>query len=146
MNPADIAKTVEALTEIATILEKLGVPGLIALLLVGPGAVLVTILVLDHLRGKRMEKINEEHRAAAGLLVEQYRADTQSILRDYGLNHAAAVQLYKDNAELVRQYARIADNLQDVVVGNTRAMERVAGLTENNMHCPLAREKAKGQK
>jgi hypothetical protein len=146
MTPENISQMLAALTEIANVLDKLGVPGLIVLLLAGPAAVLVTILILDHLRGKRMENLNEQYRTSMQAANEQYRAETQNILRDYGVKHAEAVQFYRDNAELVRQYSRLADNLQDVVVNNTRVMERVVALTENNMHCPLAREQAKGQR
>ena len=146
MNAAEITQMITALTEIASILDRLGVPGLIAILLAGPAAVLVTILILDHLRGKRLETLNEQHREENRLLIEQYRADTQKILLDYGIKHTEALQFYKDNVELVKQYKRIADGFQDVVVTNTGMMARVAGLTENNMHCPLAREAAKGRK
>lgn len=34
----------------------------------------------------------------------------------------------------------------DVVVNNTRALERIANMSEVNMFCPMAREAATGRK
>ena len=101
-----IPQLIEALASIAGILRQLGVPGLVALVLAGPAAVLIVILVLDHLRTRHtdtraarhradMERMFYEYRkdmearnAETLALVEQHRADTQAILRDFGEKHA----------------------------------------------------------
>lgn len=63
MNPADITQLVEALQMIAGILQQLGVPGLVSLMLAGPAAVLITVLILDHLRSRRQGELLETYRS-----------------------------------------------------------------------------------
>ncbi|GAB7492275.1 hypothetical protein [Bilophila wadsworthia] len=155
---------IEALASIAEILGRLGVPGLVALVLAGPAAVLIMILVLDHLRTRHSDIRDARHRADMErmfyeyrkdmdarnsetlALVEQHRADTQAILRDLGEKHAQVTQYYRDNVEVVKGYQRMTTDFCDVVVNNTRALERIANMSEVNMFCPMAREAATGRK
>ncbi len=157
MNPADLANLVQALSTIAGVLQQLGVPGLVALVLAAPAAVLITVLVLNHLQERKtatmlevyrqdMTKLVEESRVEAMKQLEVYRADTQSILRTLGKEHSETAQFYRDNVELVKNYERIADDLSDLVSTNVQVLERLAGKIENNMYCPVARERARGQK
>ncbi|AAS95605.1 hypothetical protein [Nitratidesulfovibrio vulgaris] len=157
MNPADITQLVEALQMIAGILQQLGVPGLVSLMLAGPAAVLITVLILDHLRSRRQGELLETYRSDVADMVkemredsacklESYRADMQTVLRELGDHQQETAQYYRDNVELVKAYERIATGLQDVVVNNTRTMERVLSLIENNMMCPAVREAARGKK
>ena len=155
---------IEALASIAEILGRLGVPGLVALVLAGPAAVLIMILVLDHLRTRHSDIRDARHRADMErmfyeyrkdmdarnsetlALVEQHRADTQAILRDLGEKHAQVTQYYRDNVEVVKGYQRMTTDFCDVVVNNTRALERIANMSEVNMCCPMARAAATGRK
>lgn len=164
MNPADITKLVQALQVIAGILQQLGVPGLVAIMLAGPAAVLITVLVLDHLRGRKQAELLETYRKDVATMVaalqaesdsrreeassrlETYRADMQSVLRQLGEHQRDTSQYYRDNVELVKVYERMANDLTDVVVSNTRTMERAVSLIENNMSCPAARQAARGNK
>jgi hypothetical protein len=157
MNPADLANLVQALSTIAGVLQQLGVPGLVALVLAAPAAVLITVLVLNHLQERKtatmlevyrqdMTRLVEESRGEALKQLEVYRADTQNILRILGKEHSETAQYYKDNVELVKNYERIADDLSDLVSTNVQVLERLAGKIENNMYCPVARERARGSK
>ncbi|HEU6436125.1 MAG TPA: hypothetical protein VE028_01580 [Nitratidesulfovibrio sp.] len=157
MNPVELAQLVEALTAIASVLERLGIPGLVALALMGPAAVVIAILVLEHIRRRNADRMLEQYRAdmtaamertrtEASVLMESYRADTQAILRELGGNQEETTRYYRDNVELVKAYRAVSENLQDVVVNNTRIMERVLALMENNMACPIARDGARGRK
>lgn len=141
MNPQEIQTLVSAVQTIAAVLSGLGVPGLIALGLVAPALVLATSLILDHGRAKRMEQMQKDFRAdMAGLvelhrkesaqLLESYRVDTQAVCRGLGKEHAEAVRFYNDNVELVKDYERMADALQTLVVNNTRAVERLITIVE----------------
>ena len=84
MNPHEIQTLISAVQSIATVLSGLGVPGLIALALSAPALVLVTMLVLDHLRAVRTEKMIHAFRGDTNKLLETYRTDTASIVRDLG--------------------------------------------------------------
>ncbi|MGE4263297.1 hypothetical protein [Humidesulfovibrio sp.] len=155
MNP-DIAQILRVLGIIAGILQQLGVPGLVMLLLGGPAAVLIAVLVLNHFAQRRQERVLEMYRkdmakvvadaqAAAAKQLETYRADTLSVVRELGENQRQTAQFYRDNVELVKAYARMANDLSDLVAANVQALERLAGKIENNLFCPVARERARGQ-
>ena len=157
MNPADLTTLVQAVATIAGVLQQLGVPGLVALVLAAPAAVLITVLVLNHLQDRKtaamlevyrqdMAKMAETARAEAATQLEIYRADTQAIVRELGRDHAETAQYYKDNVELVKSYERMAKDLSDLVAGNVRLLERLANQVSNNMYCPLVRERARGTK
>lgn len=141
MNPQEITALVSALQVIAKVLESLGVPGLLGLALSGPALVLVTIMIIDHSRAKRMEQMQkdyskdmtalvESNRQESSRLLEAYRTDTQSVCRELGKEHAEAVRFYNDNVDLVKDYERMADALQTLVVNNTRAVERLITIVE----------------
>lgn len=156
MNPAEITSLLRVLGIIAGILQQLGVPGLVMLLLGGPAAVLITVLVLNYLSARKQERVLELYRSdmtkvvaaaqeASSKQLEVYRADTQAIVRELGENQKQTAQFYKDNVELVKAYERVADDLSDLVSTNVQVLERLAGKIENNMFCPVARERARGQ-
>jgi hypothetical protein len=126
---------------IAAVLSGLGVPGLVALALAAPALVLVTVLVLDHIRNTRMAMMQQEfrtdttrildaYRNNTSKILEAYRVDTQSVCKELGKEHAEAVRFYNDNVELVKDYERMADALQTLVVNNTRAVERLITIVE----------------
>ena len=130
MTSAEIATTLEALAGIAQVLERLGIPGLIGLALSGPALVLIAVLVIEFYRSRKMHELVESMRIESRATLEAYRADTQSILRELGSNQSQTDRYYRDNVELVKGYELVAVNLQDVVVSNTRAMERLITILE----------------
>jgi hypothetical protein len=141
MNPQEIQTLISAMQTIAAVLSGLGVPGLVALALAAPALVLVTVLVLDHIRNTRMAIMQQEfrtdttrildaYRNNTSKILEAYRVDTQSVCKELGKEHAEAVRFYNDNVELVKDYERMADALQTLVVNNTRAVERLITIVE----------------
>ncbi|MGE4442109.1 MAG: hypothetical protein AB7D27_11575 [Desulfomicrobium sp.] len=141
MNPQEIQTLISAMQTIAAVLSGLGVPGLVALALAAPALVLVTVLVLDHIRNTRMAMMQQEfrtdttrildaYRNNTSKILEAYRVDTQSVCKELGKEHAEAVRFYNDNVELVKDYERMADALQTLVVNNTRAVERLITIVE----------------
>ncbi len=146
MSGAEITQLIKTLTEIAAILDKLGVPGLVSLFLVGPAAILIVILVLEHLRSKELNQMIAQHREDNQKLVEAYRTDTQHLLAEMSSKHSEVSQYYKDNVLLTKTTQQLAGDLRETVAYNTRVLERVLGVAENNMFCPLARQNARGSK
>jgi hypothetical protein len=141
MNPQEIQTLISAMQTIAAVLSGLGVPGLVALALAAPALVLVTVLVLDHIRNTRMAMMQQEfrtdttrildaYRNNTSKILEAYRVDTQSVCKELGKEHAEAVRFYNDNVELVKDYERMADALQTLVINNTRAVERLITIVE----------------
>lgn len=137
MNSVQLTQLADALTEIAAVLERLGIPGLVALALAGPAVVLCAVLAIEYLRGKRMQDMVELLRAEnvlareqASWLMEKYREDMAHTIRDLGANQGQTDQYYRDNVELVKGFNRMAGRYQDIVVSNTRATERLITILE----------------
>lgn len=137
MNSMQLAQLVDALTEIAVILERLGIPGLVALAMAGPALVLCAVLAIDYLRGRRMQDMIELLRAENALareqaswLMEKYREDLAMAVNELGANQDRTDHYYRDNVELVKSVNRMAGRYQDIVVSNTRATERLITILE----------------
>lgn len=141
MNPMEITQVLEIVAQAASLLERLGVTGIVMLALSGPALVVLAVLVIEYHRSSRhraenaellaaMREENARSREGAALQLEAYRADTQHLVRELGANQSATDKYYKDNVELVRGYRLLAEGLQDVVVGNTRALERLIVMLE----------------
>jgi hypothetical protein len=166
---------ITALVALAKGLEELGLPGLIALLMLGPLMTVIAVFALDFFRQRHVRQeeearraeakadrelilavmernrvesaaLQERHRAEGAALQEQHRAETASILRDLGEKHAEVTQYYKDNVELLKTTQRIAEDLRDIIVANTRAFDRLSNTIEANFYCPVVREHATGKK
>lgn len=121
MNP-ELSQIVPALVEIAAILDKLGVYGLVALVLSGPVIILLAVISAEVVRSRRLHAIIEAQRAENRYLLEAYRKDNQQAIKELGEHQEQTDAYYRDNVELVRNYERIAGNLQSVVIGNTGAI------------------------
>lgn len=133
MNNVDVGRLLDALTEIATLCERLGLSGLVSLALAGPALVLCAIMLVEYHRGRKVQEMVETARAECRSMLETYRADTQQVLRELGAGINQTERFYRDNVELVKQYERIAKGLQDVVVSNTRATERLVTMIETQI-------------
>lgn len=141
MNPVEITQALEMLSGIVHILDKLGISGLVLLALSGPALVILAVLGIEYHRSIRqraenaellnaMREENMKSRDAAATQLEAYRADTQHFVRELGDNQRATDRYYKDNVDLARGYKLLAEGLQDVVMGNTRALERLIVMLE----------------
>lgn len=141
MNGIEITQAVEILTGLLQLLDTLGIGGVALLVLSGPALVVLAVLVIEYHRSVRqrgenaemlaaMREENARSRDGAAGQLEAYRADTQQLVRDLGANQRTTDQYYKDNVELAKNYKRLAEGLQSVVVGNTRALERLIVMLE----------------
>ncbi len=158
VNAAEIAEMVEALTAIAQVLDRLGIPGVISLIIGGPLITLFAILTIEYQRGRKMHELIENirsearradqtyrsemralaetSRAESRTLMETYRSDMSRITRELGQNQTQTDHYYRDSVELVRQYERVAKGMQDVIIANTRAMERLITMLETRRNQP----------
>jgi len=117
----------------------LGLPGIILMLAAIPALVIVVVFILDHRHGKRTE-----------MLLEAYRNDTQELLRSMGEKHEAILremsekheetaEFYRKNVTLVKNYEKMNDALQALVVNNTRATERLTTMIEATINKVIRR-------
>lgn len=130
MNPSDLAQTLEALTAFAKVIDALGIPGIVGLVVSGPLLMLCSLYLIEYRRSQGAAKMVDDIRTETRTLLESYRIDTQNILRQLGENQKKTDQYYRDNVELVKGYNLIARNQQDVIIGNTRAIERLITMLE----------------
>jgi len=166
---------IAALGGIAEFMNDFGVPGLIALVLLGPILMAGVFLAVDYIRQRhhrqedearrqdvkedrelfregmrrqreQVEALVEQHRIQNDALLETYRKEVAGILYNLGEKHAEVVQFYKDNVELVKTTQRMALDMRDLIVNNTRVVERLAATMDANFHCPIVREAATGKK
>jgi ribonuclease HII len=155
---------ISALQTLAGFLDDMGIPGLIALIMLGPSMMIIAVFVLDHFRQRHAHALDESHRLemketldllreiveqnrmqTAGI-VEQHRSDMENVLRDFAKKHGEVAQYYKDNVELVKTTQRFAIDMRDIVLNNTRAVEHLTNAMQANFYCPAAREAATGKK
>ena len=131
-----------ALTAALPLIESLfalGLPGIILMLAAIPALVIAVVFILDYRHGKRTE-----------MLLEAYRQDTQELLRSMGEKHEAILremsekheetaEYYRKNVTLVKNYERMNDTLQTLVVNNTRATERLTTMIEATINKVIRR-------
>ena len=130
MNPNEIQALLVALEPIMAALAAIGNPGLLGLILSAPALVIVVMLIMAHISAARMEKAHQRFAENMATMLEAYRSDTQNILREVGDKHEEVARFYRNNVELVRNYERMTDALQTLVVNNTRAVERLITIVE----------------
>ena len=117
----------------------LGLPGIILMLAAIQALVIAVVFILDYRHGKRTE-----------MLLEAYRQDTQELLRSMGEKHEAILremsekheetaEYYRKNVTLVKNYERMNDTLQTLVVNNTRATERLTTMIEATINKVIRR-------
>lgn len=117
----------------------LGLPCIILMLAAIPALVIAVVFILDYRHGKRTE-----------MLLEAYRQDTQELLRSMGEKHEAILremsekheetaEFYRKNVTLVKNYEKMNDALQALVVNNTRATERLTTMIEATINKVIRR-------
>lgn len=146
-------EVISALETLVTFLDKMGIPGLVILLMVGPAAIIIALFALDYIRQRHARKDAEERRKEAEAyriqlqkMQNQHQSDMQNFMRDMNNKHTEVAQFYKDNVELVKTTQRLATDMRDIITNNTRALEHLASVAQANFFCPVAREKATGKK
>ena len=124
---------VKVLTDLLPVLEtitELGLPGLLLVLASIPAIVVVVVFILERNHGRQVDKV-----------LAAYRQDTQdslrviaerfdATLREQGQKHQEVVDFYRKNISLVKNYERMNDTLQTLVVNNTRAVEHLSTIIE----------------
>ncbi|MCH5277492.1 MAG: transcriptional regulator [Desulfovibrionaceae bacterium] len=119
MGATELSAAISAVEPLIKSLIALGLPGIILILAAIPTLAIVAVFAMNSRQTRRMER-----------MLEAYRADTQKILADMGQKHEEVADFYRKNVSLVKNYERMADVLQTVVVNNTRAMEHLSTIIE----------------
>ena len=128
MTPAEMTALMKVLQSFATILGDMGLPGLIAILLLGPALVLVLILYMNHLATVRMEKGQAEFRKSTAELLEAYRQDTHEIMQIIGTKNDSTIRLHENAIAQIKSTEQHNVILHTLVVNNTTAMEQLKSI------------------
>ena len=131
MNPSDISMLIEELGGLIQILNSLGLPGFLAIILSG-----CLILYLNHQAHIRTEKIIEVYRTDTQEILQRceernennlevYRQDTQKILYEYSERDKKFIELSETLINQVKKENETNKNLQTLVINNTMAMEQL---------------------
>lgn len=68
-------------------------------------------------------------------LSKRYEEDKEARDKQF----SAVTRMYENNVELVKDYGKIADNLQELVIMNTKAMTDMLFIAKHNLICPVLR-------
>lgn len=114
MNPADMANFIQDMSELMGTLNSLGLPGLLAILLIGPALVICLILWVNHNSTIRMENV-----------LEAYRKDTQEVVSAFADKYDKVISIQKDLTSQLERYSMQNQTMQTLVINNTTAMEQL---------------------
>ena len=145
-------EVIGALETLTAFFEKMGVPGLLMLVMLGPAMIIIALFALDYMHQRHAKQDAEErrkeaetYRAQLQKMQNQHQSDLQKFMLDINTKHAEVSQFYKDNVELVKTTQRLATDMRDIITNNTRALEHLTSVAQANFFCPVAREKATGK-
>ncbi len=110
----------------------LGVPGVLILVAAIPAAVIIFVCFLDHRHGKRVEFMLAAYRADTQRILHESKEDKDEIVAEMVAKHAEISEFYRKNVSLVKNYEKMTDSLQQLVVNNTRAMEHLITIIERD--------------
>ena len=108
----------------------LGLPGIILMLAAIPALVIVVVFILDYRHGKRTEMLLEAYRNDTQEVLRAVSEKHEAILREMSKKHDETAEFYRKNVTLVKNYEKMNDILQTLVVNNTRVMERLTVVIE----------------
>lgn len=108
----------------------LGLPGIILMLAAIPALVIAVVFILDYRHGKRTEMLLEAYRNDTQEVLRAVSEKHEAILRDMSEKHDETAEFYRKNVTLVKNYEKMNDILQTLVVNNTRVMERLTVVIE----------------
>lgn len=138
MSPESVA----ALTAITKMIENLGPGGFITIMFAGPVITTIVVMLLAIANSNRQQRLLEIYREDSGKLLEQYRTHTTDlvernrertdmILEKYEAAQTRIANFYTEQSALVKSVHQLAEGFQDIVITNTRSMERLAADIEH---------------
>lgn len=126
----DMSAAVSAALPLLEALFSLGVPGILLMLASIPALVVVVVFALDYKHGRRVSKVLEAYREDTQESLRVMTEKFEASLREMNRNHEEVAEYYRRNVSLVKNYERLTDSLQTLVVNNTRAVEHLSTIVE----------------
>ena len=126
----DMSAAVSAALPLLEALFSLGVPGILILLASIPALAVALVFILDYRHGKRIERVLAAYRQDTQEALQTISEKHEAILREMSAKHEETAEFYRKNVTLVKNYERMNDTLQTLVVNNTRAVEHLSTIIE----------------
>ncbi|HJA77389.1 transcriptional regulator [uncultured Desulfovibrio sp.] len=126
----DMSAAVSAALPLLEALFSLGVPGILLVLASIPALVVVVVFALDYKHGRRVAQVLEAYREDTQESLRVMTEKFEASLREMNRNHEEVAEYYRRNVSLVKNYERLTDALQTLVVNNTRAVEHLSTIVE----------------
>ena len=101
------------------------------------GGPILAVLVIWWVDRRDIAKILKQNQDQ----MSTYREDTKKILDQNEKQFNSVVQMYSNNAELVKSYNKVSHDFREVVVANTTICANLNNAITHNLFCPLVREK-----
>lgn len=79
-----------------------------------------------------------------GLLAIMWYIDSRRMTAMMGMyekDMSEQRRMYEDNVRLVKNYEKVAEDLLEAITMSTQATTRLLAMTENNMYCPIVRQR-----
>lgn len=132
------------LSLIETLVNTLGAPGII-LICMGAPSLVMAFMYADH---RRVERDRLETAQAQGRRDLQHR-DEMAVLKEQYLHIIAqqekrfemVVKNYENNVLLVENYQKLSNELAGIIHMSTQVMTRLVEKIDNNMYCPISKER-----
>ena len=102
-----------------------------------PGVVLI-LWYVDH---RRLSHQREEDRKEIARQREADNEKLQAVLDQYEKDVTRVTRFYESNVQLVENYEKLSGELMQVIQLNTQVQTRLVERIDNNMFCPMVREK-----
>lgn len=128
MSPVEMTAMMKILQTLASTLGGIGLPGLLAIIFLGPTCILGLFLYMSHQASMRAERSQEVFIKSNNELLEAYRKDTSHIMHKIGERHNEALRLHDDTMCRLKTTEQSNAVLHTVVVNNTSAMEQLKGM------------------
>lgn len=144
----------EELGIIDTVIKTLGAPGIIVICMGAPSLVMA-FLYADHRRyeRERLEAVKNEGLREAQFREDKARSGAQhreemaankeqfmAIINTQEKRFEQVAGFYEKNVYLVENYAKLANDLADIIHLNTRMMTKLVEKIENNLFRPIVKE------
>ena len=144
-------EAVAALSAVTKMIETLGPGGFVTVIFAGPVITTVVVMLLAIANSNRQQRLLEIYREDTGKLFEQYRENTSAlveknrertdmILERYQEAQSKFMGFYNEQSARVKSVHQLAEGFRDIVVANTRSMERLAADVEHVLDLKRHRE------
>ena len=126
----DMSAAVSAALPLLEALFSLGAPGILLVLASISALVVGEVFGLDYKHGRRVARVLEVYREDTQESLRVMTEKFESSLREMNRKHEEVAEYYRKNVTLVKNYERMTDALQTLVVNNPRAVEHLSTIVE----------------